>query len=87
MKDIRVMLFDDNLRIRESLSLMFKKTRGFEFCGAYPDNADLLENIEVVKPNVILMDIDIPVLSGIEAVHLISKKFPEIKVIMLTVFD
>lgn len=87
MKDIKVMLFDDNLRIRESLSLLFNKSGGFIFCGAYPDNANLLDIIAFNNPDVILMDIDIPVLSGIEAVRLIAKNFPEIKVIMLTVFD
>lgn len=87
MNNIKVLLFDDNIRIRESLSILFNATRGFEFCGAYPDNTQVVELVELHQPNVVLMDIDLPGINGIDAVKLIRKNDLELPILMLTVFD
>ena len=77
MNNIKVLLFDDNIRIRESLSILFNATRGFEFCGAYPDNTQVVELVELHQPNVVLMDIDLPGINGIEAVKRIRCGFAQ----------
>jgi DNA-binding NarL/FixJ family response regulator len=84
---IRLLIFEDNDDLRESLSILFKGTPGIVFTGAYPDCSRLLEDIEATQPNVILMDIDMPGISGIEAVWKLKQNFPAVQVLMLTVFD
>lgn len=84
---IRVALYEDNHALRESLSTLFELFPEFELTGAYPNPMRILENIKDRKPDVIVMDIDMPGMNGIEAVTLVHKNFPDIKVLMQTVFD
>ncbi|MBL7942940.1 MAG: response regulator transcription factor [Flavobacteriales bacterium] len=84
---ISVMLFDDNRHIREALSIMFVTDARFKLSGAFETAIDALDAIAVLKPDVVLMDIDMPGLNGIDAVAQIHKTYPELPVIMLTVFD
>lgn len=66
---------------------MIKGTGLLTFVGAYPDCRDIIENCETDNPDVILMDIDMPFITGIEATRLVKDKYPEINVMMLTVFE
>ncbi len=84
---IQVILFDDNKHIRESLSLLFVTDNAFSLCGAYQDTDSAEELIAITKPDVVLMDIDMPGRNGIDAVSDIHKRFPQLSIIMLTVFD
>lgn len=84
---IRVLLFDNNSDIRETLTLALTDVDSIDFLGSWENCANAKQIVEVYKPDVILMDIDMPVCNGIDGVKLISKEFPHIKVIMLTVFD
>jgi len=84
---IKVSLYDDCCAFRESLSKLFAAFPQFELIGAYPNATAILENCRYRKPDVILMDIDMPGISGIEAVAMIQTHFPGIKVLMQTVFD
>lgn len=62
-------------------------TPGYTCVGAYPNGNNLLEDISSTKPEVILMDIDMPGISGIQAVELLKKHYPEVLVVMQTIFD
>lgn len=84
---IKVMIYDDNADIRSSLSTLLGLHSGFEVIGAYPDANQIIENCQYLLPHVILMDIDMPGLSGIEAVSRLREHFALVKVLMLTVFD
>lgn len=84
---LKVTLYDDNAELRVSISNLFAVFPEFEFLGAYADANHLIENCRYRKPDVVLMDIDMPGISGIEAVSLLKTHFPEIKVLILTVFD
>lgn len=86
-KTIRVAIFEDNKQLRESLSFVVDSTEGFSCTGAFPDCNDLEICLEASKPDVALMDIEMPGMSGIDAVKIIRKKFPEIQVLMQTVFQ
>lgn len=85
--EIRVALFEDNKLLRESLQQLIQSAEGMNCCGAFPDGNKLLRNMETAKPDVVMMDINMPGKSGIEAVYLIKENFPQVHILMQTVFD
>jgi DNA-binding NarL/FixJ family response regulator len=84
---IRVAIFEDNRSLREGLVAMIGGTQGFDCVGAFPNCNNLLKNVSSAKPDVILMDIEMPGINGIEAVSIIKDEFPGIKILMETIFD
>lgn len=84
---VKVSVFEDNNDLRESLSILIRGTEGFELCGAYPDCNKVVENLSESTPDVVLMDIDMPGMSGVEGLKLIRQHFPSVDVLMLTVFE
>jgi DNA-binding NarL/FixJ family response regulator len=84
---IQILLYDDNEAIRESLHTLIEEEPDFEMI-AILSNAETVEaDISELKPDVILMDIDMPDVDGVAAVKRIRKVNPDIPIIMLTVFD
>lgn len=86
-KTIKVMLFEDNESLRDTLSLLIQTTVGLDLTGAYPDCREALIQYEVWQPDVVLMDIDMPYITGIEATSLIKDKFPDANILMLTIYE
>jgi len=84
---IKVALYEDNSALRDSLSSLISVFPEFVLTGAYPNALQIIENTKENTPEVILMDIDMPGITGIDAVLQLHKEFPEIKVLMQTVFD
>ena len=84
---IRVAIYEDNRNLREGLFQLIDGTDGFRCVGAFANCDRMLRQIEEVKPNVVLMDIQLPGISGIEAVKILKEKFPEVKVLMETIFE
>jgi DNA-binding NarL/FixJ family response regulator len=80
-------MFDDNDSLRDSVAMLLQETKDFTLAGSYPHCLDVIENIRETKPDVVIMDIDMPGINGIEGVKLIRKNFPTVQVLMLTVFD
>ncbi len=85
--DIRVSIFDDNKALRDSLYHLITAKRGYAIAGIYPDCARVLEHLQRDAADVVLMDIDMPGLNGIEATALIKGRFPDINVLILTAYD
>jgi DNA-binding NarL/FixJ family response regulator len=84
---IKIILFDDSKFIRESLSLLLSTDKRFELAGAYESTDSAEELIGISRPDVVLMDIDMPGRNGILSVADIRVKFSDLPIIMLTVFD
>ena len=87
MSGIKVIIFDDNDSLRDSVAMLLKNTPDFTLVGAYAHCIDVIENIKDTRPDVVIMDIDMPGMNGIEGVKLIRKNFPTVQILMLTVFD
>ena len=87
MSNIRLTIFDDNKLFRESISILFESSPGFELAGSYPDVMHVVQHIKESQPDVVLMDIDMPGINGIKAVREIRENIPRLPVIMLTAFD
>jgi DNA-binding NarL/FixJ family response regulator len=84
---IKVAIFEDNGSLRNSLYQLIDGSNGFACVGAFPDCSNILTNIATIKPNVILMDIQLPGINGIEGVRLVKSKYPDIKILMQTIFE
>ena len=85
--EIKVVIFEDNNSLREGLFQLINGTEGFTCVGAFPDCENLIRRIEHAQPDVILMDIEMPGMTGIEAVKILKEKFPSVKVLMQTIFE
>lgn len=84
---IKVAIFEDNRSLREGLAAMIGGTTGFVCVGAFPNCNNLLKNISQAHPDVVLMDIEMPGINGIEAVGMIKEEYPGMKILMETIFD
>jgi DNA-binding NarL/FixJ family response regulator len=87
MKAIRVIIFEDNRSLREGLFDLLESSDGFICAGAFAHCERVVENVDETHPDVILMDIELPVVNGIEAVKMIREKYPDIKILMETIFE
>ena len=85
--NINVVIFEDNSLLRESLYQLINGTEGMSCTGAFADCDDILFNVKKAAPQVVLMDIQMPGMNGIEGVKIIKNHFPEVKVIMQTVVE
>ena len=87
MQTIKVAVFDDNNPRRELLQLLLNSSEGLTCTGAYEDCRNVVSNITANIPDVVLMDIDMPYVNGIEGLKLIRKHVPDVKVLMQTIFE
>jgi DNA-binding NarL/FixJ family response regulator len=84
---IRVVVVDDNSDLREGLKIVMREHKDeFECVGAFADAETAVRKIPEIKPDVVLMDINLPGMSGIECLKQLKPKLPDLDVIMVTVF-
>ena len=84
---IRVALVEDDERVRGSLAMLVGGSPGFELIGSFSDAESALENLPKTKPNVVLMDVQLPKQSGIECVRKLKPHLPQTQIIILTVYQ
>ncbi|MEO5942903.1 MAG: response regulator transcription factor [Ferruginibacter sp.] len=84
---IPIVIYEDNARLRQSLELLLSDGTGFNVVGAFPNCSKVMEQMESLSPQLVIMDIDMPGINGIQAVKKIKSELPEIKIMMYTVFD
>jgi DNA-binding NarL/FixJ family response regulator len=84
---LAVLIYEDNALLRESVESMLKMDDSFEVCGSFDNVLQVAEQVRHHEPGLILMDIDMPGRSGIEAVSEVRAFDASLPIIMLTVFD
>lgn len=82
-----LLIFEDNARLRQSLELLLNDEMNFSVMGAFADCMQAVVHVDECNADLVVMDIDMPGMSGIEGVRQIKQKFPQVKVVMHTVFD
>jgi DNA-binding NarL/FixJ family response regulator len=84
---IRVAIIEDEREIRECLATLVNGTEGYACTGSYRSMEDALERIAQNLPDVVLSDIGLPGMSGIDGVRLLKERYPDLLVLMLTIYD
>lgn len=84
---VQILIYEDNSDLRESLGNLLQLHENYVVAGSFPDCTEVEEQVKILKPDVILMDIDMPGMSGIEAVRKIRTFNQAVQIIMITVFD
>jgi len=85
--NIRVTIFEDNNSLRIGLYQLINGSEGFQCVGAFEDCLNLIKNIEDTRPDVVLMDIEMPGINGIEAVSMLRERYPSLRILMQTIFE
>ncbi len=86
-KPIRIAIVEDQARVADSLAKLLNRTAGFEVIGIHSNGEAALLETPKLKPDVVLMDIGLPGMSGIECLRRLKTILPSLTVIMLTVYD
>jgi DNA-binding NarL/FixJ family response regulator len=84
---IRVTIIEDRREIREGLAMLINGTEGFRCQGSYRSMEEALEKIGRELPDVVLSDIGLPGMSGIEGIKVLKERYPNLLILMLTVYD
>ncbi len=84
---IRVALVEDDDKIRNNLIDLFERSEGFRCVGAYPNAEDALDDIHSKAPDIVLMDINLPGMNGIECTRQLKNLLPKTLIVMLTVYE
>jgi DNA-binding NarL/FixJ family response regulator len=84
---IRLILVDDQNLICQGLQAVLNQEADLEVVGIAENGKAALELVETLRPNIVLMDIRMPVMTGIEATRVLREQFPEVKVLVLSTFD
>lgn len=87
MKPIRVLLVDDQALFREGCRTVLSVQEGIEVVGEAANGEEALHRVQTLKPDVVLMDLRMPVLDGVTATRRIHSEHPQSRVIVLTTFD
>ncbi len=84
---IKILLVDDQKTVRESLRSWLEPIEDFEIVGTASDGHSAIEQVEILKPDIVLIDMEMPVLDGVETTAIICQKFIGVKVIILSMHD
>ena len=87
METIRIMVVDDHTVVRDGLSAMLGRQRDFAVVGEAGNGLEAVDKAQALRPNVILMDLRMPEMNGIEAMRCIASQDPDVRFIVLTTYD
>lgn len=84
MPETRIVLVDDHPIVRDGVRSLLEGNDDYILAGEATDGKELLENLPVMKPDLVIMDISLPRMSGIEVTKILSEQYPDIKVLILS---
>jgi NarL family two-component system response regulator LiaR len=84
---MKVIICDDQAIVRDGLEMLLKLESDIEVVGTAEDGAAAVEMVESKRPDIVLMDLKMPIMNGVEATRQIRTKYPEVKVLVLTTYD
>ncbi|WP_088241486.1 response regulator transcription factor [Calothrix rhizosoleniae] len=84
---IRLLLVDDQRIIRQGIKSLLESQADFDVIGEAENGQQAINQIEVLQPDLVLMDVRMPIMDGVAATQIICQKFPQIKILILTTFD
>jgi len=87
LRRIKVLVVDDHAVVREGICALLGLQKDMEVIGEAVDGKDAIDKVQRLTPNVAVMDIVMPVMSGLEATKRITEEYPETKVLILTQYD
>jgi DNA-binding NarL/FixJ family response regulator len=87
MGPLRILIADDNPLVRCGLRMLIERQEGWSVCGEAADGLEALEKATSLKPDVILLDISMPKLDGLNALPMLREKVPDSEIIVLTLLE
>lgn len=85
-KKLRIMIVDDNARARGALTALASTLDWLNVTGEASNGEDAIEKVKLQLPDMVLMDVEMPVMNGLEATQIIKKNWPQVKVVVLTLY-
>jgi DNA-binding NarL/FixJ family response regulator len=81
-----ILIVDDNAFVREALCEMFKRERDFDICGEAENGRDAIEKAKQLRPDLVVLDLSMPVMNGLEAARVLKRLMPNVPLIMYSAF-
>src|SRR6266404_5731250 len=87
MHVLRILVADDHEVVRRGLRTLLQTRPGWEVCGEAATGREAVEKTEKLKPDIVILDVAMPELNGLEAARLIRKARPEVQILVLTIYE
>jgi DNA-binding NarL/FixJ family response regulator len=84
---IRVLIADDNERVRRGIASLLSSENGWEVCAEASDADETLKKADELRPILILLDVSMPGMNGLNTARLLREKFPEVKILIISQHD